>query len=71
VAQKSFLAIGGNNVVVALMSVGQTSVALTSVAKTSVGEKSRHRHLIGKFLSFSKLQSQFNFNKQSAIKKLQ
>jgi hypothetical protein len=47
VAQKSFLAIGGNNVVVALMSVGQTSVALTSVAKTSVGEKSRH-HSKGK-----------------------
>ncbi len=42
-AQNSFLTIGGINVVVALMSVGQMSVALTSVAKTSVGEKLRHQ----------------------------
>jgi hypothetical protein len=38
VAQKSFLAIGGNNVVVALTSVGQMLVALTLV-----GEKLHHR----------------------------
>jgi hypothetical protein len=38
VAQKWFLAIGGNNVVVALMSVGQKLVAITLV-----GKKSRHR----------------------------
>jgi hypothetical protein len=42
VVQKSFLGIGGTNVVVALLLVGQMSVALTSVAKTSVGEKLRH-----------------------------
>ncbi len=43
VAKKLFLAIGGTNVVVALMSVGQMSVILMSVAKMSVGVKPRHQ----------------------------
>ncbi len=38
----SFLAIGGTNVVVGQMLVGQTSVGQMSVLKTSVGEKSHH-----------------------------